>query len=60
MEPLISAPKTVDPSKLEIGRDIVLGAVFSETGIDGGSLSYLVDYEIASSPYYLVGWIVSH
>lgn len=57
MEPLTSAPKTVDPSKLEIGRAIVLGAVFGETGIDGGSLNYLVDYEIASSSYYLVGWI---
>ncbi|WP_094229198.1 hypothetical protein [Methanolobus psychrotolerans] len=51
------ASTTIDPSILEIGRVIVIGAVFGETGIEGGSLSYLVDYEIASSPYYLVGWI---
>ncbi|WP_094229195.1 hypothetical protein [Methanolobus psychrotolerans] len=55
--PLEAESKAVDPSILEIGRAIVIGAVFGETGIEGGSLSYLVDYEIASSPYYLVGWI---
>ena len=46
-----------EPSALEIGREIILGAVFGECGIEGGSLDWLVDYEISSSPYYLVGWI---
>lgn len=44
-------------SDLEIGRAIVLGAVFGECGIEGGSLEGYVDDEIASSAYYLVGWI---
>ncbi|WP_207205305.1 hypothetical protein, partial [Methanolobus psychrotolerans] len=56
-EPLKHTKASSGPSTLEIGRAIVIGAVFGETGIEGGSLSYLVDYEIASSPYYLVGWI---
>ncbi|WP_164997802.1 hypothetical protein [Methanolobus psychrotolerans] len=56
-DPLTHTAEIIDPPTLEIGRAIVLGAVFGETGIESGSLSYLVDYEIASSPYYLVGWI---
>jgi hypothetical protein len=46
-----------EPSVLEIGRDIMLGAVFGETGISGGSLNWIVGDSIASSPYYLVGWL---
>jgi len=48
--------KTIDPSILEIGRAIVIGAVFGETGIEGGSASWLVDYEIASSPTAWWAW----
>ena len=55
--PLEAEPKEVDPGVLEMARALVLGAVFGETGIEGGSASWLVDYEIASSPYYLAGWI---
>ncbi|NPE30583.1 hypothetical protein HNV12_22040 [Methanococcoides sp. SA1] len=54
---MIPATTTPEPGVLEIGRAIVLGAVFGETGIEGGSASWLVDYDAASSPYYLVGWI---
>ncbi len=55
----ILSPASIEPepSTLDIGRAIVLGAVFGECGIEGGSLVGFVDSEIASSPYYLVGWI---
>jgi hypothetical protein len=43
-------------SDLEIARAVVVGVVFGETGIDGGDLNWIVG-DIASSPYYLVGWI---
>ncbi len=33
----------------------MLGAVFGETGISGGSMNWMVGDSIASSPYYLVG-----
>ena len=55
--PLSPASIDPEPSTLEIGRSIVLGAVFGECGIKGGSLAGFVDSEIASSAYYLVGWI---
>ncbi|WP_082105964.1 VWA domain-containing protein [Methanosarcina sp. 1.H.T.1A.1] len=53
------SPTSIEPEigVLEIGRAIVLGAVFGECGIEGGSLAGFVDSEIASSAYYLVGWI---
>ena len=35
----------------------MLGAVFGETGINGGSMNWMVGDSIASSPYYLVGWL---
>jgi hypothetical protein len=56
-EPLVPETITSDPSKLEIQRAIVLGAVFGETGIKDGKANWLVGDDIASSPYYLVGWI---
>jgi len=55
-EPLIPQTATPEAGALEIGRAIILGAVFGETGIEGGGMNWLVG-EIASSPYYLVGWI---
>jgi hypothetical protein len=53
------SPASIEPEigVLEIGRALVLGAVFGECGIEGGSLAGFVDSEIASSAYYLVGWI---
>ena len=44
-------------SDLEIGRAIVLGAVFGQSGLEGGVFEGYVDDDIASSPYYLLGWI---
>ncbi|MCK9278546.1 MAG: hypothetical protein M0P22_10700, partial [Methanoculleus sp.] len=41
----------------KIGREILAGAVFGETGLPGGSFYWLVGEETASSPYYMVGWI---
>ena len=35
----------------------MLGAVFGETGISEGSMNWMVGDSIASSPYYLVGWL---
>ncbi len=55
-EPLIPQTATPELSALEIGRAIILGAVFGEAGIEGGSFNWLVG-DIASSPYYVVGWI---
>ncbi|KCZ72848.1 hypothetical protein ANME2D_01283 [Candidatus Methanoperedens nitroreducens] len=55
-EPLIPQTATPEAGALEIGRAIILGAVFGETGIEGGGMNWLVG-DIASSPYYLVGWI---
>ena len=55
--PLSPASIEPEPGTLEKGRAIVLGAVFGECGIEGGSLAGFVDSEIASSAYYLVGWI---
>jgi hypothetical protein len=44
------SPSSIEPEigVLEIGRAIVLGAVFGECGIEGGSLAGSVDSEIAS------------
>ncbi|AKB73460.1 hypothetical protein MSLAZ_0199 [Methanosarcina lacustris Z-7289] len=55
--PLSPASIEPEPGTLEKGRAIVLGAVFGECGIEGGSLAGFVDSEISSSAYYLVGWI---
>ncbi|MDQ1254215.1 MAG: hypothetical protein QG646_3441 [Euryarchaeota archaeon] len=47
-------------STLEIGRAIILGAVFGQSGIEGGlAAGYIdqIDPNIPSSPYYLIGWI---
>jgi hypothetical protein len=44
-------------SNLEIGRAIVLGAVFGEMGCENGLAAGFVDPEISSSVYYLIGWI---
>ena len=41
----------------KIGREILAGAVFGETGLPDGSFYWLVGEETASSPYYMVGWI---
>ncbi len=41
----------------KIGREILAGAVFGETGLPAGSFYWLVGEETASSPYYMVGWI---
>jgi len=41
----------------KIGREILAGAVFGETGLPDGSFSWLVGEETASSPYSMVGWI---
>jgi hypothetical protein len=41
----------------KIGRAIILGATFGETGLPDGSFYWLVGEETASSPYYMVGWI---
>jgi len=54
--PLIHVGVESEPGVLEIGREIILGAVFGETGISGGSLNWMVGDRIASSPYYFVGW----
>jgi len=56
-EPTKPEGKTVDLSLAEIGRAIILGAVFGETGLPGGYFHGMVGDEIASSPYYMVGWI---
>jgi hypothetical protein len=55
--PLTPVGVEPEPGVLEIGRDIMLGAVFGETGIIGGSMNWMVGDSIASSPYYLVGWL---
>jgi len=55
-EPLIPQTASPGPNALEIGRAIILGAVFGEAGIEGSGMNWLVG-DIASSPYYLVGWI---
>jgi len=55
--PLTPVGVEPEPGVLEIGRDIILGAVFGETGISGGSMNWMVGDSIASSPYYLVGWL---
>jgi hypothetical protein len=55
--PLTPVGVEPEPGVLEIGRDIMLGAVFGETGISGGSMNWMVGDSIASSPYYLVGWL---
>jgi hypothetical protein len=59
IDPYPLAPVGVEPEPgvLEIGRDITLGAVFGETGISGGRMNWMVGDSIASSPYYLVGWL---
>jgi hypothetical protein len=44
-------------SDLEIGRAIVLGAVFGQSGLEGGVAAGYIDPNISSSPYYLLGWI---
>ncbi|MDQ1254220.1 MAG: hypothetical protein QG646_3446, partial [Euryarchaeota archaeon] len=44
-------------SDLEIGRAIVLGAVFGEMGCENGLAEGYVDPKISSSIYYLIGWI---
>jgi hypothetical protein len=44
-------------SDLEIGRAIILGAVFGQSGLEGGVFEGYVDDEISSSSYYLLGWI---
>ncbi|MDD2786910.1 hypothetical protein, partial [Methanoculleus sp.] len=41
----------------QIGRAIILGATFGETGLPDGLFYGLVGEETASSPYYMVGWI---
>lgn len=41
---------------LVIGKQIVLDAVFGESGLEGGSLNYLVG-EDSYSTYYLIGWV---
>ncbi|WP_332450869.1 PEGA domain-containing protein [Methanoculleus sp.] len=46
-----------DINLAKIGREILAGAVFGETGLPDGSLYWLVGEETASSPYYMVGWI---
>ncbi|MEA3294817.1 MAG: VWA domain-containing protein, partial [Euryarchaeota archaeon] len=55
--PLTPVGVEPEPGVLEIGRDIMLGAVFGETGIIGGSMNWMVGDSIASSSYYLVGWL---
>jgi hypothetical protein len=55
--PLTPVGVEPEPGVLEIGRDIMLGAVFGETGISEGSMNWMVGDSIASSPYYLVGWL---
>jgi len=40
-------------------RDLTAGATFGETGIQGGSMNWLVGDEVASSPAYFVGWMAS-
>ncbi len=55
-DPLVKDIAEPAPIVLEIARDIVLGAAFGEAGIEGGNLNWLVG-DMASSPYYLVGWI---
>lgn len=56
-EPLIPRTVSPEPGKFEIGRDIITGVIFGETGIEGGSANWLVGNEVASSPYYVLGWI---
>ena len=46
-----------DVNLAKIGRAIILGATFGETGLPGGLCYGLVGEETASSPYYMVGWI---
>ncbi|MDV2481258.1 PEGA domain-containing protein [Methanoculleus sp. Wushi-C6] len=46
-----------DVDLAKIGRAIILGAVFGETGLPGGLFYGMVGEETASSPYYMVGWI---
>mgnify|MGYP000951228422 CR=1 FL=1 len=40
-------------------RDSTAGIIFGETGIQGGSMNWLVGDEVASSPAYFVGWMAS-
>jgi hypothetical protein len=55
--PLTPVGVEPEPGVLGIGRDIMLGAVFGETGISEGSMNWMVGDSIVSSPYYLVGWL---
>lgn len=47
-----------DISPLDIGRDLVLGAIFGETGLPDGCCNWLVGEESASSPFYIIGCIL--
>ena len=51
----ISAPVNLLIEK----RDSTTGIIFGETGIQGGSMNWLVGDEVASSPAYFVGWMAS-
>jgi hypothetical protein len=55
-DPLTPAA-TDDINLAKIGREILAGAVFGETGLPDGSFYWLVGEETASSPFYMVGWI---
>ncbi len=51
----ISAPVNLLIEK----RDPTAGAISGETGIQGGSMNWLVGDEVASSPAYFVGWMAA-
>jgi len=58
LNPLSFDEIETEPTVLVAVRDIIIGAVFGETGIEGGVCYSLVGDEIASSPFYLIGWVV--
>lgn len=51
----ISIPDEPDRNH-DRGRALVLGAIFGESGLEGGWADGIVG-ELASSPYYVVGWL---
>jgi hypothetical protein len=56
-DPLRYRPRGLSPEEKADARALAVGSVFGESGLPGGSFSWLVGEDVASSPYYLIGWV---
>lgn len=56
-DPLVPLVQQVEEGALEMARALVLGAVFGQSGVQGG-LCYGIVGNVSTSVYYVVGWFV--